>query len=90
MDLNKILEQKHVTVVDVRSKLEYLIGHAKGSVNIPLGQLSAHVDELRQVEGPVVVCCASGARSGQAKAMLEGAGLKQIYNAGPWTNAKMN
>jgi rhodanese-related sulfurtransferase len=35
---------------------------------------------------PVVLCCASGTRSGMASAMLRGNGYANVYNAGAWRN----
>ena len=33
---------------------------------------------------PVIVCCASGMRSGAAKGVLQSNGFTQVYNAGSW------
>jgi rhodanese-related sulfurtransferase len=71
-------------VVDVRTPAEYAQGHAAGSVNIPLDELRLRIPEI-DPGTPVIVCCASGGRSGQAKAMLEQAGYPEVHNAGPWT-----
>lgn len=70
-------------IVDVRTAGEFTQAHAKGSRNIPLDELAVRVAELERSR-PVVVCCASGARSGAAKAMLERAGFLSVHNAGPW------
>jgi phage shock protein E len=81
-DLMEIV--KHgAQIVDVRTPQEFAQAHAKGSRNIPLDQLAARVSELERAL-PVVVCCASGARSGMAKSMLERAGFTSVHNAGPW------
>jgi rhodanese-related sulfurtransferase len=37
---------------------------------------------------PIITCCASGMRSGSAKAMLQSNGFAQVYNGGSWTNLK--
>jgi rhodanese-related sulfurtransferase len=39
-------------------------------------------------DNPVITCCASGMRSGQAKTMLQANGFKEVYNAGSWYNLK--
>lgn len=70
-------------IVDVRSQEEYSLGHAKGSLNIPLHLLANKVEALRAKE--VILVCRSGARAGQAKTMLEQKGVV-AYNAGPWQN----
>jgi rhodanese-related sulfurtransferase len=35
---------------------------------------------------PVIVCCASGMRSGTAKQILNKAGIQNILNGGSWEN----
>ena len=74
---------KGAIIVDVRSKQEFQSGHAKGSKNIPLNRLS---DNLKALQGKeVILVCRSGARSGQAKSILDRYGIK-TYNAGAWQN----
>jgi phage shock protein E len=81
-DLMEITRQG-AQIVDVRTPQEFSQAHAKGSRNIPLDQLAGRISELERSK-PVVVCCASGARSSMAKAMLERAGFLSVHNAGPW------
>lgn len=70
-------------IIDVRSPLEYAGGHVPDSTNIPLNQLQSALDNL-PVDRPIVFCCASGARSGQAARLAVSHGLKAV-NGGPWT-----
>lgn len=72
-------------IVDVRSTAEFAAAHTPGSLNIPLGSLSSGLGRLNR-EKPVLLCCASGARSGMAVAVLKKAGFKEVLNAGPWQN----
>ncbi len=71
-------------IVDVRSPQEYKTGHVKGSVNIPLDRIRNEVASLKKAGKPIILCCASGMRSGNATSILEGEGL-EAYNGGPWT-----
>jgi phage shock protein E len=71
-------------IVDVRSPQEYKGGHVKGSVNIPLDRIRSEVARLKKSGKPVILCCASGMRSGNATSILESEGI-QAYNGGPWT-----
>lgn len=71
-------------VVDVRSKLEFWIGHLPGAVNVPVDQLPdglAALDGLSR-QSRILVYCASGARSAQAAAMLRHAGYQRVTDAG--------
>ncbi|MFM2370241.1 MAG: hypothetical protein RL619_2567, partial [Bacteroidota bacterium] len=66
MSLEKIIKEKQGTIVDVRSHAEFMGGHVVNSINIPLNEIPQRVEELRNLKGPLVLCCASGNRSGQA------------------------
>lgn len=80
------LLKRGAVVVDVRGPEEFASGAARGSVNIPLPQLERRHRELA-VDKPVVVCCASGARSALAAGALRRLGFHEVVNVGPWTNA---
>ena len=69
-------------MVDVRETGEFASGHYEGAINIPLGIITAKLDEFRAMSGPVVVYCRSGNRSGMAMSLLKQAGLSEVYNGG--------
>lgn len=71
--------------VDVRSPAEFAAGSRPGSLNIPLDEIGRRAKELDKTK-PVILCCASGARSGVAAAILKGMGFRSVTNAGPWQN----
>ncbi|HTL80969.1 MAG TPA: rhodanese-like domain-containing protein [Bacteroidia bacterium] len=72
-------------ILDVRTREEFASGHLKGSVNIPLDQIRVNLDELKKQNKVVITCCASGMRSGTAKAMLKHAGI-EAHNGGSWSS----
>lgn len=74
---------KEGTIVDVRTRAEFQRGHLPGSKNIPLQELGGSMDEFKAMSSPVILCCASGARSGRATSRLNQAGIKAV-NAGSW------
>ncbi len=76
------LMKKGAVVVDVRSQSEYASGHIKGSINIPLQDLSKGITKINKSK-PVIVCCASGMRSASAKSALAERGY-EVYNGGGW------
>ena len=84
-DLGELIK-KGATIIDVRSKGEFQGGHLKGSINIPLKNLSDNISKIKK-DKPVITCCASGARSGAAKSILKANGF-EVYNGGPWTNLR--
>jgi rhodanese-related sulfurtransferase len=71
------------TIIDVRTRGEFMGGHVAGSVNIPLQELEAHLDEIRSMEQPIILCCASGGRSGVATQFLMREGIR-CQNGGSW------
>ncbi len=80
---------KEATIVDVRTSGEFSMGNVEGSVNIPLDQVPHKVEEFKNMKKPLVLCCASGGRSGQATQFLEANGVEDIYNGGGWSMVNM-
>ena len=78
--MKNILE--HATIVDVRSKGEFLQGHFPGASNIPLDQVINQIEDFREMDTPIVVYCRSGNRSGMAVSMLKQHGINEVYNGG--------
>lgn len=68
-------------IVDVRSPEEFQGGAYPGAVNIPLQLLQARLREIPR-DRPVVLYCASGARSAMAARLLKQAGYADVVNAG--------
>ena len=83
MNIEKIIKEKKGTIVDVRTPEEFMGGHVAGSVNIPLQELPKRVEEIQHLKKPLVLCCASGGRSGQANIYLVQKGI-ECYNGGSW------
>jgi len=77
------------TIVDVRTPEEFASGCVEGSLNIPLQALPARVDEFKEMKSPLILCCASGNRSGQAKAYLKSMGI-ECENGGSWLEVRYN
>jgi phage shock protein E len=71
-------------IVDVRTPAEFMGGHVAGSINIPLQEFPQRLDELKRMTN-VVLCCASGGRSGQAEGYLSSLGI-ECENGGSWLN----
>lgn len=79
----KELVQSGAQIIDVRTKQEFQGGHIKGSVNIPLQNLSNNLSKIKK-DKPVITCCASGMRSASAKSILASKGFNEVYNGGGW------
>jgi rhodanese-related sulfurtransferase len=83
MTIESIIKETNCTIVDVRSHEEFMGGHVANSINIPLQTIPERIEELKGLNAPVVLCCASGNRSGQAHYFLSQHGL-DCYNGGSW------
>ena len=70
-------------LIDVRTQGEFSTGNPKGSTNIPLDKLNGKVDKIKKLNKPIVLCCASGMRSGRATSILKSKGI-EAYNGGSW------
>lgn len=81
----KQLVAKGALLVDVRTPAEFSQGKIKGSKNIPLQQVEQRLKEFGATDRPVVVCCASGARSAMAGRKLKAAGY-DVRNLGSYRN----
>ena len=77
------LKKNGALFIDVRSAGEFASGSAPGTVNIPLPELGSRLGEIPK-SSPVVVCCASGTRSGMAKLLLKKNGYQNVHNVGTW------
>lgn len=82
------LVQNGAVLIDVRTPAEFSQDHAKGSKNIPLDTIDQKVKKIQELNKPIVLCCRSGMRSGQATSILKQAGLQEVYNGGSWNNFK--
>jgi rhodanese-related sulfurtransferase len=83
MNIEKIIKEKQGTIVDVRTPAEFIGGNVAGSINIPLQEIQQRIDELKSLKQPLILCCASGNRSGQATHFLSQLGI-ECCNGGSW------
>lgn len=80
-----LLLKEGAIIVDVRSPSEFSSGANPVSLNIPLEKLNSESKKLDKTK-TIILCCASGTRSGMAIGILKKNGFKNVMNGGPWTN----
>jgi rhodanese-related sulfurtransferase len=85
MNVEKIIREHKGTILDVRTSGEFSGGSVAGSINIPLQEIPERINELKSLKAPLILCCASGARSSQAYRFLEQYGF-ECCDAGSWLN----
>lgn len=71
-------------VLDVRTKIEFFLGHLDGAENIPVDRLPHALEGRSDItkSSRILVYCASGMRSAQAAAMLKAAGYGKVVDGG--------
>ncbi|MEP6795264.1 MAG: rhodanese-like domain-containing protein [Saprospiraceae bacterium] len=83
MKTENIIKEKKGTIIDVRTAAEFRRGNVVGSINIPLQEIPQRINELKGLKQPLVLCCASGNRSGQANSILQQHGIDSL-DGGSW------
>jgi phage shock protein E len=83
----KRLVSEGALLLDVRTPEEHAREHIEGATLFPIQNLSAGMGEIAKLTNnnrgqPIVVHCASGVRSAQAKRILKKAGYTQVHDLG--------
>lgn len=83
MNTEKLIKEGKGTIVDVRTPGEFIGGSVSGAVNVPLNEIPQRLEDLKEMVAPLILCCASGNRSGQAQEYLSREGIECV-NGGSW------
>ena len=76
-----LINREDAQVIDVREAEEFAAGHLPEAKNVPLAKLADRISEIERFKDkPVIVCCASGMRSGKACGELRKLGVATIHN----------
>lgn len=81
-NIEELIKTGKATIVDVRTPSEFMGGHVVGSINVPLQEIPNRLTEFKNMKN-IILCCASGGRSGQAASFLTQNGI-ECENAGSW------
>ena len=87
MSLENAVKSGKYQIIDVRSQGEYVMGNIEGSKNIPLNEIPKRIAEFNKEEA-ILLCCASGMRSGSAEQFFKQNGFTNAYNGGGWRELK--
>ncbi len=93
-DLNALLaENPDILLVDVRTADEFEEGHLAGAINVPLIELTDHLDLLPDLNQDMVIYCGSGHRSAVAMTLLNLLGYQNakslLGGVKAWTAAEL-
>ena len=77
-------------VIDVRTTLEFWLGHLDGALHIPVQELPEALEGRPGItrDSRIVLYCAAGARAASAAAALQAAGYRHVVNAGGLGDAR--
>lgn len=84
MYLKDIPEARKGTIIDVRTREEYDLGHVPGSVHIPWDLHLYYLEEFSNLPRPLILCCEEGWRAGLVVLSLRTIGFEEVYNGGRW------
>ena len=77
----QVINREEAVVVDVCETEEYAAGHGGGAKNVALGQLEERLPAVVKNKAlPVVLVCASGARSNRAVAIAKKLGYENAQS----------
>ena len=77
----RLMNREKAVIVDVCSADEYGAGHIAGAKNIPLDRLNDDLPgQVKNKSLPLVLVCATGARSGRAVATARKLGYEKVFS----------
>ena len=90
----QLINREKAVVVDICEPAEFAAGHVTGAKNIPLGDLEAKLPSLVKNKAlPLILVCASGARSSRAVDIAKKLGYEQAQSLGgglkAWKDANL-
>jgi rhodanese-related sulfurtransferase len=75
----RIAARDALTILDVRSRWEFVRGHVPGAIHIPFWRMKGRAAEIPCTrEDPVVVYCGHGPRAWYAAAVLRRVGFARV------------
>ncbi len=81
LEATLLINREDAIVIDIRDPGEYAQGHVPNARHIPAGELARRSGELEKWKNqPLILCCATGARSSSALQTLRQAGFDRLYN----------
>jgi rhodanese-related sulfurtransferase len=79
----QLINREKAVVVDVCEPADFAAGHVGGAKNVPLGELEAKLPGMVKNKAlPLILVCASGARSSRAVAIAKKLGYEQAQSLG--------
>ncbi|MFA5879961.1 MAG: DsrE/DsrF/DrsH-like family protein, partial [Candidatus Margulisiibacteriota bacterium] len=79
-DVANLIQEKAI-FIDVRTKMEFELGHIEGAINIPLTEIRDNLEKIKQFQNSkIIVYCNQGKIAYFALAILLNHNLKNVFN----------
>lgn len=93
-DAVQLMNREKALVIDVCSADEFAAGHVKGARHVPLDELASRLPTVAKNKAvPLIMVCASGARSRRAVAVARKLGYEKVHSLsggmGAWRSASL-
>jgi rhodanese-related sulfurtransferase len=83
-----LINREDAHIVDVRETDEFIAGHVPNAQHLPLSKLAERIGELDKFKDkPLIVCCATGMRSGKACKEFTKQGFSRLHSLGGGVDA---
>lgn len=83
MNIQEAARKSDTVFIDVRTPMEYDMGHVPGCIHIPLDEIPVRWKEIEGIgQKQAIFYCRSGNRSGQAVMFLKQFGVENLHNGG--------
>lgn len=74
---------ENAILIDVRSPEEFVSGHIKEAISVPLNRLPRDIGSVASNKAaPIIVYCQSGGRSASARRLMLDMGYQNVINGG--------
>lgn len=73
-----LVNRDNAMLIDLRDPKDFREGHISGSRSIPFSRLKEHLEELREVNRPIIMICQMGQVAGTAVQQVGGAHLHRL------------
>lgn len=76
----KLIKNKYFNhIIDVRTNIEYNLGHYKNAINVPISEIAKKIDSFKiNKNDKILVYCNTGNRARQATEILINKGYKNV------------
>ena len=79
-EAKRLIDEENAKILDVRNNDEFMAGHIKNALLIPVNEISKATEILLDKDEKIIVYCHSGMRSSLACRQLVEAGYTNLYN----------